>query len=267
MSPETIIRIVTNWIYPAVLVSLFFGLTIFIHELGHFLVAKFFGVAVETFSLGFGYKILKKTFHGTEYCISIFPLGGYVRMKAENPEESRSGSLDEFPGAPEVDESAETFAGNARKKAAELARALDRWVLADDSGLTVDALQGAPGVLSARYAGEPCDDAANNRKLVEAIFAVPDDRRGAAFRCALAVADPFGQIRLEAEGACRGRIIREPRGTAGFGYDPLFLIPEYHKTFGELSPLVKHQLSHRSRAFAHLRPGLERLIDAVLSGG
>ena len=177
------------------------------------------------------------------------------------------GTLDEFPDAPEVDESAETFAGNARKKAAELARALDRWVLADDSGLAVDALQGAPGVLSARYAGEPCDDAANNRKLVEAISAVPDDRRGAAFRCALAVADPSGQIRLEAAAACRGRIVREPRGTAGFGYDPLFLIPEYHKTFGELSPLVKHQLSHRSRAFAHLRPGLERLIDEVLSGG
>ena len=176
-------------------------------------------------------------------------------------------SLDEFPAAPEVDESVETFAGNARKKAAELARAIDRWVLADDSGLAVDALQGAPGVLSARYAGEPCNDAANYRKLLEAIAAVPDDRRGAAFCCALAVADPSGQIRLEAEGVCRGRIIREPRGTAGFGYDPLFLIPEYHKTFGELSPLVKHQLSHRSRAFAHLRPGLERLIDEVLSAG
>jgi XTP/dITP diphosphohydrolase len=175
------------------------------------------------------------------------------------------GSLDEYPSAPEVDESSETFAGNARKKAAELARALDRWVLADDSGLTVDALQGAPGVLSARYAGEPGDDAANNRKLLDAISAVPDDRRGAAFRCALAVADPSGQIRLEAEGSCCGRIIREPRGTACFGYDPLFLILEYHKTFGELSPLVKHQLSHRSRAFAHLRPGLERLLDEVLT--
>ncbi len=119
-------------------------------------------------------------------------------------------------------------------------------------------------MLSARFAGEPCDDAANNRKLLEAISAVPDEHRGAAFVCALALADPSGQIRLEAEGACRGRIIREPRGTAGFGYDPLFLILEYNKTFGELSPLVKHQLSHRSRAFAHLRPGLERLIDEVL---
>jgi XTP/dITP diphosphohydrolase len=174
-------------------------------------------------------------------------------------------SLDEFPSAPEVDESAETFAGNARKKAAELAQALKCWVLADDSGLAVDALQGAPGVLSARFAGEPCDDAANNRKLLEAISSVADDRRGAAFRCALAVADPAGAIRLEAEGACRGRIVREPRGTAGFGYDPLFLILEYHKSFGELSPLVKHQLSHRSRAFAHLRPCLERLIGEVLS--
>jgi XTP/dITP diphosphohydrolase len=176
-------------------------------------------------------------------------------------------SLDEFPSAPEVDENADTFAGNARKKAAELARALDRWVLADDSGLTVDALNGAPGVLSARYAGESCDDAANNRKLLEAIAAVPDDRRGAAFRCALAVADPSGQVRLEAVGACRGRITREPRGAQGFGYDPLFLIPEYHKTFGELSSLVKHQLSHRSRAFAHLRMGLQRLINELLTGG
>jgi len=174
-------------------------------------------------------------------------------------------SLDDFPDAPDVDESADTFAGNARKKAIELAIALDRWVLADDSGLTVDALDGAPGVLSARYAGEPCDDAANNRKLLEAMTNVPDDRRGAAFRCALAVSDPSGQVRLEAEGACRGRIIRETRGALGFGYDPLFLIPEYHQTFGELSPLVKHQLSHRARAFAHLRPGLERLLAEISS--
>jgi XTP/dITP diphosphohydrolase len=172
-------------------------------------------------------------------------------------------SLVEMPDAPEVDESENTFAGNARKKASELARTLGQWVLADDSGLAVDALNGAPGVLSARYAGEPSDDAANNRKLLEALAAVTDARRGAAFRCALAVADPAGQIRLEAEGVCRGRIIRETRGGSGFGYDPLFLIPEYHKTFGELSPLVKHQLSHRSRAFAHLRPGMERLIAEV----
>lgn len=169
-------------------------------------------------------------------------------------------TLDEFPDAPEVVEDAATFAGNARKKASELAVAVGQWVLADDSGLTVEALNGAPGVMSARYAGEPCDDAANNRKLLEAIADVPDDRRGAAFICTLAIADPSGTIRLEAEGACRGRVTRDLRGAGGFGYDPLFLIPEYHRTFGELSPLVKHHLSHRSRAFAQLRRGLERLI-------
>ena len=171
-------------------------------------------------------------------------------------------TLDLYPDAPEVVEDLDTFAGNARKKAAETARAIGRWVLADDSGLSVDALEGAPGVLSARYAGVHGDDEANNRKLLEALGEIPDDRRGAAFVCALALADPSGAIRLEAEGRCRGRITREARGPGGFGYDPLFLIPEYHRTFGELSPLVKHQLSHRARAFAHIRPGLISLIAA-----
>jgi XTP/dITP diphosphohydrolase len=169
-------------------------------------------------------------------------------------------SLGDFPDAPEVVEDADRFAGNARKKASELAVALGQWVVADDSGLAVDALNGAPGVMSARYAGEPCDDAANNRKLLQAMSDIPDDRRGAAFVCALAVADPSGAIRLEAQGACRGRLTRDLRGSGGFGYDPLFLIAEYHRTFGELSPLVKHHLSHRSRAFAQLRPGLKPLI-------
>ena len=170
-------------------------------------------------------------------------------------------TLDAYPNVPDVVEDADTFAGNARKKAAETAQALGLWVLADDSGLAVDALGGAPGVFSARYAGEPADDEANNRKLLEALEDIPDDRRGAAFLCTLALADPSGAIRLEAEGICRGRIIREARGPGGFGYDPLFLIPEYHKTFGELGALAKHQLSHRARAFARLRPALDRLIS------
>jgi len=161
-------------------------------------------------------------------------------------------------------EDADTFAGNARKKASEVARALGLWTLADDSGLGVDALGGAPGVYSARYSGDPGDDEANNRKLLEALGDTPDEARGAAFHCHLALADPAGTIRLEAHGACRGRIIREARGPGGFGYDPLFLIPEYHKTFGELGALAKHQLSHRARAFARLRPDLDRLIA---SGG
>ncbi|WP_435009510.1 RdgB/HAM1 family non-canonical purine NTP pyrophosphatase [Tundrisphaera lichenicola] len=169
-------------------------------------------------------------------------------------------TLDAYPDLPEVVEDAETFAGNARKKASETALAVGAWTLADDSGLAVDALGGAPGVYSARYAGEPSDDEANNRKLLQTLDEVPEDRRGAAFLCSLALADPSGVIRLEAQGTCRGRIIREARGPGGFGYDPLFLIPEYHKTFGELGTLVKHQLSHRARAFARLRPELDRLI-------
>ncbi len=154
--------------------------------------------------------------------------------------------LDDCDTSIDVVEDADTFAGNARKKAAETARALGQWVLADDSGLAVDALGGAPGVYSARYAGTHGDDAANNRKLLDDLADVADERRGAAFVCTLALADPLGTIRLEAAGACRGRITREARGGHGFGYDPLFLIPEYHKTFGELSPVVKSQLSHRA---------------------
>ena len=172
-------------------------------------------------------------------------------------------TLDEIrPDLPDVVEDAKTFGGNARKKASEVARALGLWALADDSGLAVDALGGAPGVYSARYAGEPSDDEANNRKVLENLANVADEARGAAFLCHLALADPTGAIRLEAEGACRGRIIREARGPGGFGYDPLFLIPEYHRTFGELGPLAKHQLSHRARAFAKFRPGLDRLIGS-----
>lgn len=168
--------------------------------------------------------------------------------------------LADMPGAVEVDEDADSFAGNARKKASEQARALSAWVLADDSGLAVDALRGAPGVLSARYAGRHGDDLANNEKLLAELVAVPDPERGAGFQCALALADPQGTIRAESFGVCRGRVAREPRGDAGFGYDPLFLIPELHKTFGELSALVKRQLSHRARAFERIRRSVANLL-------
>jgi XTP/dITP diphosphohydrolase len=169
-------------------------------------------------------------------------------------------TLDDLDSAVDVVEDADTFAGNARKKASETARTLHCWVLADDSGLAVDALGGAPGVHSARYAGTHGDDLANNTRLLAELADVPDELRGAAFVCALALADPRGEVRVETSGHCRGRITRAPRGANGFGYDPLFLIREYHKTFGELSALVKHQLSHRSRAIAHLRPLLDRLV-------
>jgi XTP/dITP diphosphohydrolase len=171
-------------------------------------------------------------------------------------------TLLEHPEVTDVEEDAPTFAGNARKKAEAVARALNAWALADDSGLAVDALGGAPGVLSARYSGSHGDDDANNQTLLAELADVVDEQRGAAFVCTLALADPTGTIRAETQAACRGRILREIRGTGGFGYDPLFLIPEYHKTFGELPPLVKHQLSHRARAFERLRPLLRRLIQA-----
>lgn len=171
-------------------------------------------------------------------------------------------SAADLPDVPEVEEGAESFAENAALKAVAVARATGHWALGDDSGLEVDALSGAPGVISARFAGPQATDQDNNRKLIEQLARVPDERRTARFVCHLAVADPGGQIRLEAAGACRGRILQADRGASGFGYDPLFLIPEYHRTFGELSPTVKSVLSHRARAFQRLLPRLVKMLGA-----
>jgi XTP/dITP diphosphohydrolase len=168
-----------------------------------------------------------------------------------------------YPAAPEVIEDGATFEANARKKASELASALGEWVLGEDSGLVVPGLHGRPGVYSARYAGKHGDDAANNRRLLAELAPLPDDRRAAYYVCSVAVADPQGEVRAVAEGRCHGVITREERGTGGFGYDPLFLIPEYHRTFGELSPRVKHAISHRARALAHLRPKLRQLSEEI----
>jgi len=161
----------------------------------------------------------------------------------------------------EVVEDGETFAENAAKKASEPAVALGRWVLAEDSGLMVDALDGRPGIYSARYSGENADDEHNNDKLLEELADIPPEKRTAGYVCSIALADPTGEIRLTAEDRCRGRIIDERRGNNGFGYDPLFLIPEYHRTFGELSAAVKQRLSHRSRAFQKLIPKLVALFQ------
>ena len=165
-----------------------------------------------------------------------------------------------WPDAPEVVEDGATFEANARKKAVELARHLHHWVLGEDSGLVVPALNGRPGVYSARYAGKQGDDEANNARLLAELAPLPDDRRAAYYVCSAVVADPQGEVRAAAEGRCHGVILRQPHGTGGFGYDPLFSIPEYHRTFGELSALVKHALSHRGRALAQLRPALRRLL-------
>ena len=168
--------------------------------------------------------------------------------------------LRHWPDAPEVIEDGATFEANARKKASELARFLKHWVLGEDSGLVVPGLNGRPGVYSARYAGRQGDDAANNARLLAELNPLPDDRRAAYYVCTAALADPTGEVRAVVEGRCHGVITREARGSGGFGYDPLFLIPEYHQTFGELSARVKHALSHRARAMARLRPVLRRLL-------
>ncbi len=170
------------------------------------------------------------------------------------------GDLSQWPEAPEVDEDGETFEANARKKAVVLSRALGQWVLGEDSGLVVPALNGRPGVYSARYAGKQGDDEANNDLLLAELARLPDDRRDAYYVCTAVLADPKGEVQAVTEGRCHGVIIKERRGTGGFGYDPLFLIPEFHRTFGELSPRVKHALSHRARALAQLRPALRRLL-------
>lgn len=171
------------------------------------------------------------------------------------------GDLTQYPDAPEVEEDGETFEANARKKASEVARALQQWVLGEDSGLVVPALNGRPGVYSARYAGKQGDDEANNDRLLAELGPLPDDRRAAYYVCTAALADPNGEVQAVVEGHCHGVILHERRGTGGFGYDPLFLIPEYHQTFGELSPRVKHALSHRARALAKLRPALRQLLS------
>jgi XTP/dITP diphosphohydrolase len=164
----------------------------------------------------------------------------------------------------EVEETGNTFAANARLKAAGYAQRLGQWVMADDSGLAVDALGGAPGVFSARFAGPDATDESNNRLLLERLAEanLPVERRTAQFVCHVAIADPAGEIQAQAEAACRGRILFEPRGRQGFGYDPLFEIVEYHRTFAELGLRVKAALSHRARAVIRLIPQLVRLADS-----
>jgi XTP/dITP diphosphohydrolase len=169
--------------------------------------------------------------------------------------------LSAWPDSPEIDETGKTFEENARLKASGLAKVLGKWVLAEDSGLVVPGLNGRPGVYSARYAGKHGDDEANNDRLLAELAPLPDDRRAAYYVCVAALAKPDGEIVAVTEGRCHGIIAKERRGSGGFGYDPLFLVPEYHRTFGELSLRVKQALSHRARAITALRPllrGIER---------
>ncbi len=170
--------------------------------------------------------------------------------------------LDEFPEAPEVEETGKTFFENAFKKAREIALATGHMALADDSGIEVDALGGAPGVRSARYAGENATDEENIRKLLKELEGVPPEKRTARFRCVMVVYHPSGHW-FKAEGVWEGLIAMEPRGEEGFGYDPIFLIPELGKTAAEIPLELKNKLSHRAKALAEVKYKLPSFLEAI----
>jgi XTP/dITP diphosphohydrolase len=166
-------------------------------------------------------------------------------------------SLQSFPDVPDVEEDGLTFHENALKKAREVSRHTSETVLADDSGLEVEFLGGEPGIHSARYSGPTATDETNNQKLLRKLEGVPEGKRGAAFRCVLVLVRPDGRSE-SFEGSWRGEILFAPRGTRGFGYDPLFLDPGQGLTAAELPPEVKNRISHRGRAFAKFREWLEK---------
>jgi len=161
----------------------------------------------------------------------------------------------------EVVEDGDSFTANARLKASQQALHLGEWVLGEDSGLCVDALGGAPGIYSARYSGEGATDESNNAHLLRELDGVPAEKRTSHYVCHMSLSDPTGNVRIDFEETCRGRILDAARGSSGFGYDPLFEIPEYHKTFGELGMAVKSVLSHRSRAVRGFIPRLLALPE------
>lgn len=167
--------------------------------------------------------------------------------------------LGQLDDPPVVEEDGATFKDNAIKKALTLAHFSGYPTLADDSGLSVDVLAGAPGVFSARYAGEQGDDKANNLRLVKELQQIPLNRRKAHFHCCIALAWPDGRCST-VEGQVDGLIIDQERGSNGFGYDPLFLVPEYGKTMAELPAEIKNRISHRGRALQQLLPLIEEII-------
>lgn len=167
--------------------------------------------------------------------------------------------LAEFPGAPDVAETGATFAENALLKARALAAFTGCAAVADDSGICCDALNGMPGVLSARWSGSHGDDQRNLRLLLDQLGDVPDVRRGAHFTCAAALVLPSGREHVT-EGVLRGRVIREPRGSNGFGYDPVFVPDGYDQTTAEMPPARKDAISHRGRAFRALAPAIASLV-------
>ncbi|MEL6495766.1 MAG: RdgB/HAM1 family non-canonical purine NTP pyrophosphatase [Cyanobacteria bacterium J06623_7] len=167
------------------------------------------------------------------------------------------------PAEIDVDETGTTFIANARLKATEVAKAVGQWSIADDSGLAVDALDGAPGLYSARYGST--DKERINRLLRELAESDDTANRQAKFICAIAIANPKGKIVLETEGICPGEILHSPKGDGGFGYDPIFYVPREQQTFAEMPAATKSRVSHRGVAFAQLMPELKQLSSNLLN--
>lgn len=174
-------------------------------------------------------------------------------------------SLADFSDPLHVIEDGDSFAANARLKATQQAVHLNHWVVGEDSGLCVDALDGAPGIYSARFAGESATDDENNRLLLDRLESIGWENRGAHYVCHAVLSDPLGVVRAESTGFCRGRIRREPSGSGGFGYDPLFEVLEYHITFGDLRGALKTVISHRARAMRKFIPLVQQALAAGLT--
>jgi XTP/dITP diphosphohydrolase len=166
----------------------------------------------------------------------------------------------DFPEIADVEETGLTFEENAILKAEAVSRALNKMVIGDDSGLIVDALEGRPGIYSARYAGEPKNDQNNTDKVLSELKGIPEEKRSARFYCALAVAVP-GQETMTVSGACEGRILEEQRGSNGFGYDPVFYVPEMGRAMAELSADEKNKISHRANALKKLDVVLDAFLE------
>ena len=169
-------------------------------------------------------------------------------------------SLLDFPNLPETPETGNTFAENAELKAKAAAQATGRIALADDSGLEVDALGGQPGILSSRFAGPEATDREKYMRILDLLEGVPDEERTARFKAAVAIATPEGETVL-VEGTCEGRIAREPRGENGFGYDPIFYLPDLGLTMAQLPASEKNRISHRARALQSAKKVLRELLD------
>ena len=169
-------------------------------------------------------------------------------------------ALDDFGNVPGIKEDGRSFSENALQKARFYSTLLGELTLSDDSGLEVDALNGLPGIYSARYGGAGATDRVNNEKLLKELEGVPLSKRGARFRCAIAVVSPQGKEAF-VEGACRGRIGSQEKGSRGFGYDPLFVLPRHGKTMAQLTVDEKNRISHRGKALRRLRKLMKEFMD------